>query len=65
MREWLREETESWNLAAALEQYKAVKMDEVQLQGLPAPSFENEPQISGAVEAVKTPEPSNDDPPVN
>ncbi|KAL0886030.1 hypothetical protein Bca101_010013 [Brassica carinata] len=65
MREWLKEETESWNLATALEQYKIVKTTEAQFLGLPAPSFEDEPQIPEKAKVVRTPEPSDDDPQVN
>ncbi|KAF2543186.1 hypothetical protein F2Q68_00031112 [Brassica cretica] len=61
MREWLHHQTDSWEPAAALEQYKTVKTTEAELLGLPAPCFDDEPQVAkrdGAPEPV-------DDPPTN
>ncbi|KAH0903148.1 hypothetical protein HID58_042651 [Brassica napus] len=63
MREWLNHQTDSWDPAVALEQYKTVKTTEAGLLGLPAPSFDDEPEIPGPTEAEKTPEPTDDDPP--
>ncbi|KAF2557201.1 hypothetical protein F2Q68_00016714 [Brassica cretica] len=45
MREWLRHQTDSWEPAAALEQYKTVKTTEAELLGLPVPCFDDEPQV--------------------
>ncbi|KAF2562537.1 hypothetical protein F2Q70_00017786 [Brassica cretica] len=47
MREWLSGQTDSWDPVNTLEQYKTVKITEVELLGLPAPSFEYEPQVPG------------------
>ncbi|WZY93585.1 hypothetical protein YC2023_065914 [Brassica napus] len=55
--------TDSWDPAVALEQYKTVKTTEVELLGLPAPSFNDEHEILWPAEAEKTPEPTDDDPP--
>ena len=51
MREWLSHQTDIWDPAVALEQYKTVKTTEAELLGLPAPSFDHEPEIPGPVEA--------------
>ncbi|KAF3585417.1 hypothetical protein F2Q69_00030213 [Brassica cretica] len=40
MREWPNHQTDSWDLEGVLELYKMVKTSEVELQGLPTPSFE-------------------------
>ncbi|KAF3532325.1 hypothetical protein DY000_02040187 [Brassica cretica] len=61
MREWLHHQTDSWEPAAALEQYKTVKTIEAELLGLPAPCFDDEPQVP---ERDGAPEPA-DDPPTN
>ncbi|KAH0898871.1 LOW QUALITY PROTEIN: hypothetical protein HID58_048439 [Brassica napus] len=65
MREWLKGQTDSWDPANVLEQYKMVKITEAELLGLPTPSFEGEPQVPGNMEAEKTPEPAADDPPAS
>ena len=65
MREWLNGQTDSWDPANVLEQYKMVKITEAELLGLPTPSFEGEPQVPGDMEAEKTPEPAADDPPAS
>ncbi|KAF3596677.1 hypothetical protein DY000_02022325 [Brassica cretica] len=57
MREWLRHQTDSWEIAAALEQYKIVKTTEAELLGLPAPCFDYEPQVP---ERGGAPEPADD-----
>ncbi|KAH0871917.1 hypothetical protein HID58_069279 [Brassica napus] len=57
MREWLRHQTDSWEPAAALDQYKTVKTTEAELLGLPVPCFDDEPQVP---ERVDTPEPADD-----
>ncbi|KAF3523464.1 hypothetical protein F2Q69_00048422 [Brassica cretica] len=59
MREWLRHQTDSWEPAAALEQYKTVKTTEAELLGLPVPCFDNEPQVPKGDDA---PEPADDPP---
>ena len=41
MREWLHHQTNNWEPAAALEQYKTVKTTEAELLGLPAPCFDD------------------------
>ncbi|KAH0898504.1 hypothetical protein HID58_048072 [Brassica napus] len=61
MREWLHRQTDSWEPAAALEQYKTVKTTEAEFLGLPVPCFEDEPQVP---ERGGAPE-SADDPPTN
>ena len=53
--------TDSWEPAAALEQYKTVKTTEAELLGLPVPCFDDEPKVP---ERGVAPEPS-DDPPTN
>ncbi|KAH0858915.1 hypothetical protein HID58_087176 [Brassica napus] len=65
MREWLNGQTDSWDPANVLEQYKMVKITEAELLGLPTPSFEGEPQVPGDMEGEKTPEPAADDPPAS
>ncbi|KAF3533232.1 hypothetical protein DY000_02040203 [Brassica cretica] len=64
-REWLSGQTDSWDPVNTLEQYKTVKITEDELLGLPAPSFEYEPQVPSEEEVKKTPEPTADDPPAN
>ena len=61
MREWLHHQTDSLESAAALEQYKTVKTTEAELLGLPAPCFDNEPQVP---ERDGAPKPA-DGPPTN
>ncbi|KAH0866903.1 hypothetical protein HID58_073925 [Brassica napus] len=63
MREWHNHQTDSWDPAVALEQYKTVKTTKAELLGLPAPSLDDEPEIPGPAEAEKTPEATDDDPP--
>ncbi|KAF3525968.1 hypothetical protein F2Q69_00046095 [Brassica cretica] len=65
MQEWLNGQTDSWDSANVLEQYKMVKITEAELLGLPTPSFEGEPQVPGDMEAEKMPEPAADDPPAS
>ncbi|KAF3604905.1 hypothetical protein DY000_02049302 [Brassica cretica] len=65
MLEWLSGHTDSWDPVYTLEQYKTVKITKAELLGLPAPSFEYEPQVPGDEEVKKTPEPAADDPPAN
>ena len=65
MRECLSGQTDSWDPVNTLEQYKTVKITEAKLLGLPAPSFEYEPQVPGDEEVKKMPEPTADDPPAN
>ena len=65
MREWLNNQTDSWDLDGALKQYKMVKTSEAEFQGLPAPTFEGEPSILSGTETEKTPEPVTDDPPAS
>ncbi|KAH0868019.1 hypothetical protein HID58_075041 [Brassica napus] len=65
MREWLNGQTDSWDPANILEQYKMVKITEAELLGLPTPSFEGEPKVPGDMEAEKAPEPTADDPPTS
>ncbi|KAH0898735.1 hypothetical protein HID58_048303, partial [Brassica napus] len=65
MREWLNGQTDSWDPANVLEQYKMVKITEAELLGLLTPSFEGEPQVPGDMEAERTPEPAADDPPAS
>ncbi|KAF2598699.1 hypothetical protein F2Q68_00009790 [Brassica cretica] len=58
MREWLHRQTDSWEPAAALEQYKTVKTTEAEFLGLPVPCFEDEPQVperGGAPESADDP----------
>lgn len=43
MREWLNHQTDGWDPAVTLEQYKTVKITESEFLGLPAPSFDDEP----------------------
>ncbi|KAH0898488.1 hypothetical protein HID58_048056 [Brassica napus] len=64
MREWLSGQTDAWDPATTLEQYKMVKITEAEFLGLPPPCFEHEPKVPGGAEK-KTPEPSADDPPPN
>ena len=64
MREWLSGQTDSWDPATTLEQYKMVKITEPEFLGLPPPSFKHEPKVPGG-EEKKTPGPSADDPPPN
>ena len=64
MQEWLSGQTDSWDPATTVEQYKMVKITEAEFLRLPPPSFENEPKVPGG-EEKKTPEPSTDDPPPN
>ncbi|KAF3488236.1 hypothetical protein F2Q69_00052283 [Brassica cretica] len=64
MREWINGQTDSWDPANVLEQYKTVKITEAELLGLPTPSFESELRVLGDVEAEKIPEPVADDPSV-
>ncbi|KAH0868014.1 hypothetical protein HID58_075036, partial [Brassica napus] len=45
MRELLHHQTDSWEPAAALEKYKIVKTTEAELLRLPAPCFDDEPQV--------------------
>ncbi|KAH0868459.1 hypothetical protein HID58_075481 [Brassica napus] len=61
MREWPHHQTDSWEPASALEQYKTVKTTEAELLGLPAPCFDDEPHVP---ERDGVPEPA-DDPPTN
>ncbi|KAF3568972.1 hypothetical protein DY000_02014367 [Brassica cretica] len=65
MREWLNNQTDSWDLDGALKQYKMVKTSEAEFQGLPAPTFEGEPSIPSGTETEKAPEPVTDDPPAS
>ncbi|KAH0899578.1 LOW QUALITY PROTEIN: hypothetical protein HID58_049146 [Brassica napus] len=65
MPEWLSGQTDSRDPMNTLEQYKRVKTTEVELLGLPAPSFEYERQVPGDEEVKKTLEPAADDPPAN
>ncbi|KAF2547338.1 hypothetical protein F2Q70_00023109 [Brassica cretica] len=65
MLEWLSGHTDSWDPVYTLEQYKTVKITKAELLGLPAPSFEYEPQVPGDEEVKKTLEPAADDPPAN
>ncbi|KAF3585429.1 hypothetical protein F2Q69_00030744 [Brassica cretica] len=65
MLECLSGHTDSWDPVNTLEQYKMVKITKAELLGLPAPSFEYEPQVPGDEEVKKTPEPATDDPPAN
>ncbi|KAL0864731.1 hypothetical protein Bca101_043849 [Brassica carinata] len=62
MKEWLNHQTNGWEPAVLLDQYKMVKTSEAQLLGLPAPSFEDEPLVPSETGAEKTPEPAADDP---
>ncbi|KAG2271617.1 hypothetical protein Bca52824_066172 [Brassica carinata] len=64
MLEWLSGHTDSWDPVNTLEQYKTVKITKAELLGLPAPSFEYEPQVPGG-EEVKAARPAADDPPAN
>ena len=61
MREWLHCQADSWEPAAALEQYKTMKTTEAELLGLHVPCFDDEPQVP---ERGGPPEPA-DDPPIN
>ncbi|KAF2613224.1 hypothetical protein F2Q70_00011445 [Brassica cretica] len=45
MREWLRKQCARWDLAVALEQYKAVIQEEASNKGAPPLTFEDEPSI--------------------
>ncbi|KAL0789838.1 hypothetical protein Bca101_006084 [Brassica carinata] len=45
MREWLRKQSAQWDLAMALEQYKAVVREEARNKGVLPPTFEDEPAI--------------------
>ncbi|KAF3584706.1 hypothetical protein F2Q69_00028787 [Brassica cretica] len=45
MREWLKEQSTQWDLAKALEQYKAVTLEEAKNKNAPLPTFEDEPAI--------------------
>ena len=45
MREWLSGQTDAWDLATKLEQYKMVKIPEAEFLGLLPPSFEHEPKV--------------------
>ncbi|KAL0660755.1 hypothetical protein Bca4012_097592 [Brassica carinata] len=65
MQECLNGQTDSWDPANVLVQYKTVKITEAELLGLPTPSFEGEPQVPGDMEAEKMPEPAADDPPAS
>ncbi|KAH0866858.1 LOW QUALITY PROTEIN: hypothetical protein HID58_073880, partial [Brassica napus] len=58
-------QTNSWDPVNTLEQYKTMKITEAELLGLPAPSFEYEPQVLSDEEVKKTPEPAADDPSAN
>ncbi|KAF2572632.1 hypothetical protein F2Q70_00002961 [Brassica cretica] len=44
MREWLKKQSDQWELAKALEQYKVVIREEARNKGAP-PTFEDEPDI--------------------
>ncbi|KAG5406061.1 hypothetical protein IGI04_012180 [Brassica rapa subsp. trilocularis] len=61
MREWIHRQTDSWEPAAAQEQYKTVKTTEAEFLGLHVPCFDDEPQV---FERDGAPEPA-DDPPTN
>ncbi|XP_056843216.1 uncharacterized protein LOC130495742 [Raphanus sativus] len=54
MREWLREQTDKWELAVEFQRYKLVKEAEAKLQGLPPPSFDDEPPLPEADAAKET-----------
>ena len=45
MRESLKKQSDQWDLAKALEQYKAVIREEARNKGVPPPTFEDEPAI--------------------
>ena len=45
MREWLKGQSNQWDLAKALEQYKAVTLEEVKHKNAPLPTFEDEAAI--------------------
>ncbi|KAF3506023.1 hypothetical protein F2Q69_00006783 [Brassica cretica] len=45
MREWLRKQSAQWDLAMALEQYKAVVREEARNKGVLPPTFEDKPAI--------------------
>ena len=54
MQEWINGQTDSWDPANVLEQYKTGEITEAELLGLHTPSFESELQVPGDVEAEKT-----------
>ena len=45
MREWLKKQSDQWELAKALEQYKVVIREEARNKGAGLSSFEDEPDI--------------------
>lgn len=45
MREWLKKQNDQWDLAKALEQYKAVIREEAMNKSVPPPTFEDKPVI--------------------
>ncbi|KAF3496514.1 hypothetical protein DY000_02052576 [Brassica cretica] len=50
MREWLNKQSGQWDLIRALDQYKMVILEEAKNNGIPPPSFEDEPAIPPASE---------------
>ena len=45
MREWLKGQSNQWDLVKALEQYKAITLEEAKNKIAPLPTFEDEPAI--------------------
>lgn len=45
MREWLKQQTNSWKPAAEFRQYRIFMETEAELKNLPPPSFDDEPEI--------------------
>lgn len=54
MREWLKEQTDKWELVVEFQRYKLVKEAEAKLRGLPPPSFDDEPPLPEAAAAKET-----------
>ncbi|KAH0883907.1 hypothetical protein HID58_060003 [Brassica napus] len=50
MREWLNKQSGQWDLIRALDHYKIVILEEAKYNGIPPPSFEDEPAIPPASE---------------
>ena len=50
MREWLNKQSGQWDLIRALDHYKIVILEEAKNNGIPPPSFEDEPAIPPASE---------------
>ncbi|KAL0886264.1 hypothetical protein Bca101_010247 [Brassica carinata] len=50
MREWIKKPSDLWDLAKALDQYKAVVLGEAKNKGIAPPSFDDEPAVPSSYE---------------